>query len=91
MCNTGGVLHGGYMMSFADSAVTRAAGLVTDMAPSTVAFAAEFLAAGTATTPLTTRVEVPRHGKTLAFMRGLLEQDGRKLLSYSATIKLRQR
>jgi hypothetical protein len=34
---------------------------------------------------------VPRHGKSLAFMRGLLEQDGRKLLSYSATIKLRQR
>ena len=91
MCNSGGVLHGGYMMSFADSAVTRAAGLVTGMAPSTVAFAAEFLAAGNATAPLTTRVEVPRHGKSLAFMRGLLEQNGRKLLSYSATIKLRQR
>ncbi len=91
MCNSGGVLHGGYMMSFADSAVTRAAGLTTGMAPSTVAFAAEFLAAGDATAPLTTRVEVPRHGKSLAFMRGLLEQNGRKLLSYSATIKLRQR
>jgi uncharacterized protein (TIGR00369 family) len=91
MCNSGGVLHGGYMMSFADSAVTRAAGLTTGMAPSTVAFAAEFLSAGTATTPITTRVEVPRHGKSLAFMRGLLEQDGRKLLSYSATIKLRPR
>lgn len=91
MCNSGGVLHGGYMMSFADSAVTRAAGLTTGMAPSTVAFAAEFLSAGTATTPITTRVEVPRHGKSLAFLRGLLEQDGRKLLSYSATIKLRPR
>jgi uncharacterized protein (TIGR00369 family) len=91
MCNSGGVLHGGYMMSFADSAVTRAAGLVTGMAPSTVAFAAEFLAAGDATMPLATRVEVPRHGKSLAFLRGLLEQDGRKLLSYSATIKLRPR
>ena len=91
MCNSGGVLHGGYMMSFADSAVTRAAGLTTGMAPSTVAFAAEFLAAGTPTAPLVTRVEVPRHGKSLAFMRGLLEQDGRKLLSYSATIKLRPR
>jgi len=88
MCNSGGVLHGGYMMSFADSAVTRAAGLTTGMAPSTVAFAAEFLSAGTPTTPLATRVEVPRHGKSLAFVRGLLEQDGRKLLSYSATIKL---
>lgn len=91
MCNSGGALHGGYMMSFADSAVTRAAALTTGMAPSTVAFAAEFLSAGTPTSPLTTRVEVPRHGKSLAFVRGLLEQDGRKLLSYSATIKLRPR
>ena len=90
MCNSGGVLHGGYMMSFADSAVTRAAGLVTGMAPSTVSFAAEFLSAGEATAPLTTRVEIPRHGKSLAFLRGLLEQNGRPLLSYSATIKLRQ-
>lgn len=91
MCNSGGVLHGGYMMSFADSAVTRAAGLTTGMAPSTVSFAAEFLAAGTPAAPVATRVEVPRHGKSLAFVRGLLEQDGRKLLSYSATIKLRPR
>lgn len=91
MCNSGGVLHGGYMMSFADSAVTRAAGLVTGMAPTTVAFAAEFLSAGDLSAPVTTRVEVPRHGKSLAFLRGVLEQDGRKLLAYSATIKLRAR
>ncbi len=91
MCNSGGVLHGGYMMSFADSGVTRAAALVTGMAPSTVSFAAEFLAAGKPTSPLITRVEVPRHGKSLAFLRGLLEQDGKPLLSYSATIKLRPR
>jgi uncharacterized protein (TIGR00369 family) len=89
MCNSGGVLHGGYMMSFADSAVTRAAGIVTGMAPSTVSFAAEFLSAGVATTPLVTRVEVPRHGRNLAFLRGLLEQNGKPLLSYSATIFLR--
>ena len=91
MCNSGGVLHGGYMMSFADSAVTRAAGLTTGLAPTTVAFAAEFLSAGDLSAPVTTRVEVPRHGKSLAFLRGVLEQDGRKLLSYSATIKLRSR
>jgi uncharacterized protein (TIGR00369 family) len=91
MCNSGGVLHGGYMMSFADSAVTRAAGLVTGMAPTTASFAAEFLSAGDATSPLTTRAEVPRHGKSLAFLRGLLEQSGRPLLTYSATILLRPR
>ncbi|MGD9885456.1 MAG: PaaI family thioesterase [Reyranella sp.] len=91
MCNSGGVLHGGYMMSFADSAVTRAAGLTTGLAPTTVAFAAEFLSAGDLSAPVATRVEVPRHGKSLAFLRGVLEQNGRKLLSYSATIKLRVR
>jgi uncharacterized protein (TIGR00369 family) len=91
MCNSGGALHGGYMMSFADSAVTRAAGQVSGMAPSTVTFAAEFLAAGTPTNPLATRVEVPRHGRSLAFVRGLLEQDGKPLLSYSATILLRSK
>ena len=78
MCNSGGVLHGGYMMSFADSAVTRAAALATDMAPTTVSFAAEFLSAGDATAPLTTRVEIPRRGKSLAFLRGLVEQNGRR-------------
>src|SRR5258708_27259665 len=36
MCNSGGVLHGGYMMSFADSRVTRAAALVTGTAPGTI-------------------------------------------------------
>lgn len=91
MCNSGGVLHGGYMMSFADSAVTRAAAQVTGMAPSTVAFSAEFLSAGRPIAPLTTRAEVPRHGKSLAFVRGLLEQNGNRLLSYSATIALRPR
>jgi uncharacterized protein (TIGR00369 family) len=89
MCNSGGVLHGGYMMSFADSGVTRAAASVTGLAPSTVSFAAEFLAAGDATAPLSTRVEVPRHGKSMAFVRGLLEQRGKPLLCYSATIFLR--
>jgi len=91
MCNSGGVLHGGYLMSFADSAVTRAAGMTTGMAPTTVSFTAEFLSAGDINAPLSTRVEVPRYGKSLAFLRGLLEQNGRKLLSYSATIKLRAR
>ncbi|MDP1965826.1 MAG: thioesterase family protein, partial [Reyranella sp.] len=91
MCNSGGVLHGGYLMSFADSAITRAAALATEMAPSTVSFAAEFLSAGDITAPLTTRVEIPRRGKSIAFLRGLVEQDGRGLLSYSATMMLRHR
>ncbi len=91
MCNSGGALHGGYMMGFADAAITRAAALATEMAPSTVSFAAEFLSAGTPTAPLTTRVEIPRRGKSIAFLRGLIEQNGRSLLSYSATMMLRPR
>ncbi|MBX9945726.1 MAG: thioesterase family protein [Reyranella sp.] len=89
MCNSGGALHGGYLMSFADSAITRAAALATGLAPSTVSFAAEFLSAGDTAAPLATRVEIPRRGKSIAFLRGLVEQDGRSLLSYSATMLLR--
>ncbi len=89
LCNSGGALHGGYMMSFADAAVTRAARIVSGSAPSTVSFAAAFLAPGTPAAPITTRVEVPRHGRSVAFTRGVLEQAGKPLLSYSATIFLR--
>lgn len=91
MCNSGGALHGGYMMSFADTAITRAAALATGLAPSTVSFAAEFLSGGDTTAPLVTRVEIPRRGKSIAFLRGLIEQNGRSLLSYSATMMLRPR
>lgn len=91
MCNSGGVLHGGYMMSFADTAITRAASLATDMAPATVSFAAEFLAAGDLSAPLHTKVEIPKRGRSIAFLRGLVEQNGRPLLSYSATMALRPR
>jgi uncharacterized protein (TIGR00369 family) len=91
MCNSGGVLHGGYLMSFADTAITRAAALSTDMAPTTVAFTSEFLSSGDVSAPLTTRVEIPKRGKSVAFLRGLVEQDGRALLSYAATMLLRPR
>ncbi|WP_428684929.1 PaaI family thioesterase [Reyranella sp.] len=91
MCNSGGALHGGYMMSFADTAITRAAAMTSDLAPTTVSFAAEFLAAGDISAPLFTRVEVPKQGRSIAFLRGLLEQNGKALLSYSATVMLRPR
>jgi len=91
MCNSGGVLHGGYLMSFADTAITRAAALSTDMLPTTVAFTAEFLSSGDVSAPLTTRVEIPKRGKSVAFLRGLVEQNGRALLSYAATMLLRPR
>jgi len=91
MCNSAGVLHGGYMMSFADSGATRAAALVTGQRPTTVSFAAEFLSAGDASAALEAKVDIPHHGKSLAFSRGLIEQNGRALLSFSATIRLRPR
>jgi uncharacterized protein (TIGR00369 family) len=91
MCNSGGALHGGYMMSFADTAITRAASLATEMAPATASFAAEFLAAGDLSAPLQTTVEIPKRGRSIAFVRGLVEQNGRPLLAYSATMALRPR
>ncbi len=83
MCNSGGALHGGYMMSFADTAITRAAAMTSDLAPPPSRSPRSSCPPGDISAPLITRVEVPKQGRSIAFLRGLLEQNGRALLSYS--------
>ena len=65
MCNSGGVLHGGYMMSFADSAMTRAAGARHRHGADDGVLRRRVPGGRrSSTAPLVTRVEVPRHGKS---------------------------
>ncbi len=90
-CNSGGVLHGGFTMGFADNALITAVRDMEDKYTSTVHFSAEFLAAGDLSAPLETLVEVPRMSRSLAFTRGVVMQGDRRLLSYSALVALRDR
>ena len=87
--NGGNAIHGGALMSFADSALFTIAGphLDTGYSGVTVAFNSEFLAAGRLGQYIEARGEVLRAGRSLIFVRGLVTADGKPCLNFSGTIK----
>lgn len=92
LLNTGGLVHGGVLMNFADNAFCTEIALATGgMAPITTAFSAEFLSAGKLGPLLSSAVEMLRTTRTTAFVRGVVEQDGAKLLNYDAVVTLKDR
>ena len=92
MVNTGGLLHGGMLMNFADNAFCTEIGIVTGgLAPITTSFSAQFLAAGRLGPLLSSAVELLRVTRTTAFVRGTVEQEGNILLLYDAVVTLKDR
>lgn len=86
--NGSGAIHGGALMSFADFALFAiAGGAEQGVHGVTVTFNAEFLAAAHPGTLLTARGEVLRQGRSLIFVRGTMEQEGRAVFAFSATLK----
>ncbi len=91
MLNTGGLMHGGMLMNFADNALCTEIDLATGKAPITTTFTAEFLSAGRFGPLLESAVELVKVSERSAFVRGIVAQDGAGLLSYSAMITLMDR
>ncbi len=87
--NGGHAVHGGALMSFADSSLFTIAGpeLEGGYYGVTVAFNCEFLAAGFEGQLMESRGEILRAGKSLVFIRGLVTADGKPCLNFSGTIK----
>ncbi len=88
--NPHGVLHGGFLMAFLDQAVF--VGPVTMQrlpfaSAVTLNFATQFVGAGRADVPLDCIVEIVSETGKLMFLRGQLEQEGRIVLSYQATLR----
>lgn len=86
--NSGGNLHGGALMSFADNALSTVVAEATGKAPLTTSFAAEFLAGGILGPALESEVELVRATRNFAFVRGLVTQDSRPLLTFTAVVRL---
>ena len=87
-CNGADMLHGGYMMSFADFALfVTACDALNGGYGVTVAFNSDFIAAGKKDILLECRGEVVRATRSLIFVRGELFQDDATLLTYSGIIK----
>ena len=87
--NLGDVVHGGAILTFIDMAMFaggHAAG--ADLGPSvTLDLSAQFLSPAELGAPLDCAVEILRESKRMAAMRGLVEQDGRKVAAWSGTLR----
>jgi uncharacterized protein (TIGR00369 family) len=90
MHNSGASFHGGMLMTFADNALCTSITANTGKAPYTATFSAEFLAGSTAGAPLESTVDLARATRSLGFTTGLVTQAGKKLLSYSALVALKE-
>ena len=86
--NTGGTLHGGMLMTFADYALCLTA--VWDQPGErcvTVSCNCEFVAAGEPGAVVEAAGEVVRRTRSLTFVRGQVFSGDRVLLNYSAIVK----
>lgn len=86
--NGGGNIHGGALMSFADFALFSIAhSTLKDVRAVTLTFSSEFLSAGRLEGWVEARGEVLRETRSIIFVRGLVTQVSRPLLSFSGTLK----
>ena len=91
-CNSGGVVHGGLLMTMMDLCLAQTAR--NDPAIDyvfTVSMNAEFADSGRCGDLVEARGEPVRHGRSLAFVRGQVLAGPRVLLNASAVFKLRRR
>lgn len=91
--NSGGNIHGGALMTYADFALFMIAGGMSNAVHGvTVTMNSEFVGAAVPGRLLTARGEVVRSGLSLVFVRGLITDGERAVLAFSGTIKrLRER
>lgn len=86
--NGGGFMHGGCLMTFADSALfTIARPAIEGSFGVTVNLAGEFLDAARVGEFVEARGEITRAARSLVFVRGLVRADGRAVLSFTGIIK----
>lgn len=84
-----GIVHGGAMMTFADMALGCAIGYNNDFKANfvTVQMQFHFIAPGNVGQLITCNPEMVRKTSSLAFVRGLIECEGRVLASVDAMFK----
>jgi acyl-coenzyme A thioesterase PaaI-like protein len=89
--NVMGALHGGFLLSFLDQAVFVGPSALGRLAMPdwavTLNFATQFVGPGRADIPLDCMVEIVGETGKLLFLRGQMEQEGRAVLTYQATLR----
>jgi uncharacterized protein (TIGR00369 family) len=86
--NGAGALHGGFLMSFADMALYAASvRSLVDVTAVTLTCNTEFLGAGLPGQPLVATMEILQETGKVIFLRGVVRQDGRAVISFSGTLR----
>src|ERR1700754_282 len=88
--NPHGALHGGFLLAFLHQAVfvgPITLGRLPMNGAVTLNFATQFVGPGRADIPLDCVVEIVSETGKLIFLRGQIEQEGRPVLSYQATLR----
>lgn len=86
--NGGATIHGGCLMSFADFALFAIAhNALAGAHAVTLTFNSEFIGAGNLNGLVEARGEVVRDTRSVTFVRGIVTQAERPLLSFSGTLK----
>ena len=86
--NGGGFMHGGCLMTFADSALfTIARPAMEGSFGVTVNLSGDFLDAARTGESIEARGQITRAARSLVFVRGLVTADGRPVLSFTGIIK----
>jgi acyl-coenzyme A thioesterase PaaI-like protein len=86
--NGGGSIHGGCLMSFADFSLFGIAhNILTGAHAVTLTFSSEFVGAGGLNGLVEARGEIVRDTRSVIFVRGIVTQAERPLLSFSGTLK----
>tara|TARA_R110000787_G_scaffold14348_3_gene44259 strand:- start:7602 stop:8030 length:429 start_codon:yes stop_codon:yes gene_type:complete len=89
--NAGGVVHGGCLMTFADYALFAIGHQgMEGVYGLTVAFTAEFLDGAREGELIEARGDLLRQGRSISFVRGIITADGRPVLNFSGTIKVKR-
>ena len=82
-----GILHGGFLMTFADFALFEFAGWDPDNPSVTIAFNSEFISAGKVGDVVIARGECTRRTKSIMFARGSLMVGDETLMTFSGVLK----
>ncbi len=86
--NGGGIIHGGCLMSFADFSLFAIAHNTLKGAHAvTMTFSSEFIGGGALNERVEAHGEVLRDTRSVTFVRGIVTQTARPLLSFSGTLK----
>ncbi len=86
--NSGGALHGGFLMSFADfSLFAIAKNNLGEGSAVTVSFSSEFISAGRPGDLIEATGEILRAARSLVFVRGMITSAGEPIMSFSGVLK----